>query len=59
MIEGKSLETLQDEIKLDQYSDLKNYESWRALNIAGVYRILADQSYMLKRPEVPAPPEKR
>jgi hypothetical protein len=55
MIAGKSLETLQDEIRLEEYSDLKNYPEWLRLNVAGVYRILADQSYMLKRPETAAP----
>lgn len=55
MIEGKPLETLQSEIRLDAYSDLRNYEAWLAGNIAGVYRILEDRSYMLLRPEVPAP----
>jgi len=57
MLEGKSLETLRSEIRLDRFSDLKNYEAWLPLNIEGVYRILADQSYMLKRPDVnPSPP---
>ena len=51
MIAGKSLEALQNDIRLEKYSDLKNYEEWLPLNIAGVYRMLADQSYMLRRPE--------
>ena len=54
MLEGKSLEQLQQNIRLDDFSDLANYEQWLPLNIAGVYRTLADQSYMLKRPEVPS-----
>ena len=52
MLAGESLETLQEEIQLDSYGDLANYDDWRAANIAGVYRLLADRNYMLKRPEV-------
>ena len=59
MIAGKSLEMLQEEIRLDEYSDLKNYPEWLPLNVAGVYRTLADQSYLLKRPETPAPGDAR
>jgi glyoxylase-like metal-dependent hydrolase (beta-lactamase superfamily II) len=59
MIAGKSLEMLQEEIRLDEYSDLKNYPEWLPLNVAGVYRTLADQSYLLKRPETPAPGDPR
>lgn len=49
MLAGKSLETLQQEIRLDEFSDLANYEQWLPLNIAGVYRTLADQSYLPNR----------
>ena len=59
MIAGKSLETLQDEIRLDECSDLKNYAEWLRLNVAGVYRTLADQSYMLKWPDTAAPGDPR
>jgi hypothetical protein len=59
MIAGTSLETLQDEIRLDECSDLKNYAEWLRLNVAGVYRTLADQSYMLKRPDTAAPGDPR
>lgn len=52
---GKSLEMLQTEIDLSDYQDLKMYDQWKADNIAGVYRLLADRSYMLMRPEVPEP----
>lgn len=51
----KSLEALQADIRLDTYSDLLNFDEWRQSNIAGVYRILEDRSYMLMRPEVPGP----
>ena len=54
MLVGKSLETLQAEIELPEYSDLLNYDAWLADNIGGVYRMLADQNYILKRPEVAA-----
>lgn len=52
MISGKSLEQLQSEIRLDDYRDLKNYQQWLPLNVGGVYRVLADQSYLPQRPEV-------
>lgn len=54
MIAGKSLEELQAEIRLDEFRDLAQYEAWLPLNIGGVYRTLADQSYILMRPEVKA-----
>lgn len=56
MLAGKSLATLQAEIRLDEYSDLAQYKEWLPLNIAGVYRTLADQSYLLMRPEVKSQP---
>ncbi|MAP95215.1 MAG: MBL fold metallo-hydrolase [Ponticaulis sp.] len=52
MLDGKDLETLQAEIRLDEFSDFKQYDAWLADNIGGVYRQIADQSYILKRPEV-------
>jgi glyoxylase-like metal-dependent hydrolase (beta-lactamase superfamily II) len=55
MLAGKSLDTLKDEIRLDEFSDLANYEEWLPLNIEGVYRMLADQSYMLDRTDVERP----
>lgn len=55
MLAGKPLETLQRDIRLDDYRDLKNYEDWLPLNIAGVYRTLMDQSYVPERPDVRAP----
>jgi glyoxylase-like metal-dependent hydrolase (beta-lactamase superfamily II) len=57
MLAGKSLRTLQQTIRLDAFADLGRYEAWLPLNIAGVYRTLSDQSYLLKRPEAgPARP---
>ncbi len=49
MLEGKSLETLQQEIKLPAYSDWKMYDAWLPLNIEGVYRQLRADSYLLNR----------
>lgn len=52
---GKSLETLQKEIRLDEYRDYAMYEEWLPLNVKGVYETLLNQSYLLMRPEVPRP----
>ena len=51
---GKDLESLQKDIRLDAYSNLSMYEEWLPLNIQGVYQTLVDESYILKRPDVPA-----
>lgn len=53
MLKGKSLETLQSEIRLDEFSDFANYEEWLPLNIEGVFDTLNDQSYMDMRSDVP------
>lgn len=50
---GKSLETLQQEIRFDDYSHLAMYEEWLPLNIEGVYNDLSNQSYLLLRPDLP------
>lgn len=52
---GKSLETLQKEIRLDEFKDFNMYEEWLPLNIKGVYETLVNQSYMQMRPDVPKP----
>lgn len=49
MLAGKSLGDLQKEIRLPAYEDLKMYEEWLPLNIAGVYRTLNDMSYIDRR----------
>lgn len=49
MLDGKSLEALQREIRLDEYADLKMYEKWLPLNIKGVYEQLRDNHYLLQR----------
>lgn len=51
MLEGKSLAQLQAEIRLDDYADLKMYEEWLPLNVAGVYDTLVNMSYFDLRPE--------
>ncbi len=51
MLEGKSLKTLQQQIRLDQFQSLKMYEAWLPLNIEGVYHDLLDQSYLHLRSE--------
>lgn len=53
MRKGKSLETLQQEIRLDAFKDMAMYEDWLPLNIEGVYNDLIEQSYLHIRPEVP------
>ncbi len=52
MLEGKNLATLQAEIALPEYRDLKMYEEWLPLNIEGVYRTLIDASYFDRRPDI-------
>ncbi|MEL7798113.1 MBL fold metallo-hydrolase [Idiomarina loihiensis] len=49
MLAGKSLETLQQDIKLDEFSDLKMYNEWLPQNIEGVYKTLNEQSYFDRR----------
>lgn len=36
--QGKSLEELQVEIKMEKYKDWQQYEAWRPLNIEGIYQ---------------------
>lgn len=56
MRQGKALKTIKREVDLSKYSDLKMFEEWRDVNIEGVYNQLRDEAYMLRRPDVPAPP---
>ena len=53
MLEGKDLQTLQAEIRLQEYRDLKMYEAWLPLNIEGVYNTLNDMSYFNMRKDLP------
>jgi glyoxylase-like metal-dependent hydrolase (beta-lactamase superfamily II) len=52
MLAGKSLATLQDEIRLPAYRDLRMYDEWLPLNVQGVYRTLQDMSYLDRRDDV-------
>jgi diguanylate cyclase (GGDEF)-like protein/PAS domain S-box-containing protein len=58
MLAGMDLRTLQRSIHLEKYRDLKMHREWLPLNIEGVYRTLADQSYLLMRPDVKQPSSK-
>lgn len=53
MREGKSLEKMQQDIRLDDFNTVPMYEAWLPLNIEGIYNDLVDQSYMLIRPDLP------
>lgn len=52
MLAGKTLNTLQAEIKLPEFADLRQYDEWLPLNVAGVYRVLMDMSYFNFRPDI-------
>ncbi|WOX06852.1 MBL fold metallo-hydrolase [Microbulbifer pacificus] len=54
MLAGKSLETLQSEIRLPEYADLPMYEEWLPLNVAGVYKTLVEMSYFNFRTDIDA-----
>lgn len=49
---GKTLAQLKNEIKLSQYSQLKNYDEWLPMNIEGVYERLMEESGMSWRPDI-------
>jgi len=53
MLAGKTKAELQDEIRLPKYSDLRMYEEWLPMNVAGVYDTLMDMSYFHARPDGP------
>lgn len=50
--QGKSLETLQKEIRLPEFSHLRNYDDWIEQNIAGVHERLMEESGMGWRPDL-------
>ncbi len=54
MLAGKDLETLQNQVRLPEYADLRMYEDWLPLNVAGVYRTLMDASYFDLRGDLDA-----
>jgi hypothetical protein len=49
---GKNIEQLKTSIKLDNYSDFREYEEWLPLNIEGVYERLMEESGMGWRPDI-------
>lgn len=52
MLAGTSRATLQEQIRLPEYSDLRMYDAWLPLNVGGVYDTLVDMSYFHLRPDV-------
>lgn len=44
--DGQSLEEMQQRIRLDDYSDFRQYEEWLPLNIEGVHERLMEESGM-------------
>jgi hypothetical protein len=52
MLKGRTLATLQAEIKLPAYSDLRMYEDWLPLNVAGVCNPLVEMSYFNFRSDI-------
>lgn len=53
MRESKSLENLQQDIRLNDFNTVPMYQAWLPLNIEGIYIDLVDQSYILIRPDLP------
>ena len=53
ILQGKSLQTLQNTIRLPKYKHLDHYEEWLPLNIEGVYNNLMDKSGQGWRPGLP------
>jgi glyoxylase-like metal-dependent hydrolase (beta-lactamase superfamily II) len=52
MLAGQPLSTLKETIRLSEYEDLRMYEQWLPLNVAGVHRTLEDMSYISLRPDI-------
>lgn len=52
MLKGKTLKTLQKEIQLPEYADVKMYKKWLPENIEGVYNTLVNVSYFNFRPDL-------
>lgn len=53
MLAGKTKAQLREEVRLPEYSDLRMYDAWLPMNVAGVYDTLVDMSYFNARPDVP------
>ncbi|GAA3946164.1 hypothetical protein [Allohahella marinimesophila] len=49
ILDGK---TLQADIRLPRYSQLSIYDEWLPLNVAGVHRIVMNESYLDRRPDL-------
>lgn len=54
MLAGKTLETLQAEIRLPEYADLRMYDEWLPLNVEDVYDTLVETSYFNFRSDLDA-----
>lgn len=50
--QGKSLEQLKRDIRLDEFKHLRHYEQWLPLNVEGVYERLMEESGMGWRPDI-------
>ena len=50
ILEGKELEEMQKEIRLDEFRHLANYEEWLPANIEGMWKELMNESGMAWRP---------
>ena len=57
ILEGKELEEMQKEIRLDEFRHLANYEKWLPADIEGMWKELMNESGMAWRPGKKAPPE--
>jgi len=52
MLAGRTKAQLQENIRLPEYSDLRMYDEWLPMNVAGVYDTLVDMSYFNARPDL-------
>lgn len=50
ILKGKELEEMQEEIRLDEFRHLANYEEWLPANIEGMWKELMNESGMAWRP---------
>ena len=46
VLAGNTLDEIKQNIKLDQFSDFKQFDTWLPLNIEGVYKRLMEESGM-------------
>ncbi|MEO2279805.1 MBL fold metallo-hydrolase [Pseudoalteromonas pernae] len=52
MLSGLSVEEIQQQLTLSEFKSLPMFAQWREANIAGVHRMLMDQSYFNFRPDI-------